>query len=240
MKSYNYNHCIDLLLHCVQYDNLVGPNNALLEYAGLRMLLGAEESGLTPEDFNTACWELRKRIDEPTIRFVKSDPIHTTKRPLPGIKSVLAVPNNTSLNSSSTLVEQAQYRLSSKPPGKSAELGSVVVSKVEPGHVYNELWHMVCREPGVPSIQLLANCFDSLAPHGSVTKIHAPLFGKLNEAEQWVHAITGWNGCREDIQRAAVFLDIHYLDETEPMATKISSLLREIGVTHGAPRDDRE
>jgi len=232
MNQQDFSNYTEMLLHCVHGDNNTGPDNALLMYCGLRILGRASDENISPQDFNAACWALRDRIAKPPVRLIKADPINIPGSQVPGILSVLALPNTTTLNSSSSLLKQAQSRFSSKPQSSKSKLGSVVHSEVAVNRYYDDLWHLVCRNPGDPSTHMLSRCFEELTPCGPPTFLHLPIFGKAEEAEQWVNGIAVWLTCRENIQHAGIFMDIYFIDESEEMARRISDLLNKVGIRH--------
>jgi len=232
MNQHDFSDYTEMLLHCVHADNNTGPDNALLMYCGLRVLGQASYKNLSPQDFNAVCWALHERIGKPPVRLIKADPINIPVSQIPGIQSVLALPNTTTLNSGSSMLKQAQSRFSSRPLSSSSNLGSVIRSEVVDNRFYDDLWHLVCRNPGDPSIHMLSSCFEELRPGGTPTFLHVPIFGKAEEAEQWVNGIAVWLSSRADIQCSSIFMDMYYIDESERMARQISDMLNKISIRH--------
>lgn len=231
MNHHDFSEYTEYLLHCVHADNEVGANNALLQYCGLGILGQVAHENLSPGEFNGACWALRERIEKPPIRIIKADPINAPSSKIPGIFSVLALPNTTTLNSSSHMLKQAQSQFSSKLTSSDSSLGCVVHSDIVDSRYYDSLWHLVCRNPGDPSIHKLSSCFEELA-WGAPIFLHVPIFGKVEEAGQWASAIAVWLSCRQNIQRAGTFIDMYFIDKSEDVAREISNSLNQLGIQH--------
>ena len=228
-------HSLDLLLHCVHADNLIDGSNALLQYGSLMALRKLIESRGSLSDFNKTCWYLRDWVKGAPVRFLEEDPIARPPSPVPGVTSVLAIPNSTSLNSGSTLVKQvqAQHGMQFVNRKTSAELGQVVEATPTKGDGYGEIWNLVCRTPGDPALKSLSECIGALSVPGKVVVVRLPMFGKETEMGTWAEALERWSRQRQNIQFAATFIELCFDRESLPKAQALQKLLRERGVVLG-------
>jgi hypothetical protein len=145
------------------------------------MLEGVLSGRTSWNDYNAACWSIRDRIAQPAIRFLKLDPINEPPRRIPGTRSVLVLPNNTSLDSHSTLQVQARSRYGFRVENSSATLGSVVRAEAQPNDYYDGVWHLVCRTPSDPKVWQLSNALMQLVPGEHVVTFRVPVFGQDGE-----------------------------------------------------------
>ena len=227
--------CIGSLLHTVHDDNLIDGKNALLQYCGLRMLKRAIQECDSWDQYNEACWSLRKRIELPAIRFVKIDPISSAPRPIPFTKSILVLPNNTTLTSGSTLVTQARerfpYRFDADAQDHAA-IGNVARSYPEECDYYHEIWHLICREPHDPTLRSLSRGLSQLMPGEDVVLFRMPVFGKDCDWESWGSGLARWLFLRTNIQKAPTFMDLCYIPDSEWEADRIAAELRSLHIPH--------
>lgn len=228
--------CIGSLLHAVHDPDLNEANaqTSLLQYCGLRMLQRATcDSPTEWSSYNDACWSVRRLVDRPAIRFALGDPINEPPRPIPFTTTVLLVPNNTDLNTSSTLVAQASQRhpcVGAEDSGVSAPIGSIVRTRTQCSDYYDEIWHLVCRMPGKPELVGLEAAVASIVPGEDVLCLRSPVFGTGDDWSGWATGLRRWNDARKNIQNSPVFLELCFISESLPVAEGIRAELSARGV----------
>lgn len=229
--------CIGSLLHAVHDEGLGEPSaeTALLQYCGLLMLQQAtSRAPLEWSTYNDACWAVRHLVDRPAIRFSRCDPINEPPRPIPFTRTVLLVPNNTNLDSASTLVAQASKRHPCERPQHfeiGAALGSVVGTRTQGSDHYDEVWHLVCRQPGQPRLLGLEPALERLvAPSEEVLCLRAPVFGSDSDWDTWASGLRLWHAARRTIQESPVFLELCFIPDSLSVAEGIRSRLSAKGV----------
>ena len=229
--------CLGSLLHIAHATSRADAKNALLMYCGLRMLqrVRLETGYAETRAFNDACWQVKHLIDATPICFAPVDPINFPTRPIPFTVTTLLLPNNTELDSSSTLVMQARKTLPHKieDDKESAELGALVRTVLEPNDYYDSLKHIVCRKPGDPALRGLSTALANLEPGGAVAIYSVPVFGSSGEDfRQWADGLSLWANQRSDIQRAACFINLCFIKESKPVAERIAESLKAAGVEY--------
>jgi hypothetical protein len=229
--------CVGSLLHCVHGDNAISGQNALLQYCGLRMLEGVLAGRMSWNDYKGACWSIRERLAQPAIRFLKLDPINAPPRRVPGTRSVLVLPNNTSLDSQSTLQTQASARYAFRLERSPATLGAVVRSEVQQNDYYDEVWHMVCRKPSDPKVRQLCDALMQLVPGEHVVVFRVPVFGQDGEWAEWANGLARLLFLQRNIQNAAAFIDLCFVDKSSHEAGRIEAELRCSEIPHKWPAD---
>jgi len=216
---------------------MVNSNNALLQYCGLRIIESVLSGQVSWKEYNSACWSIRERIAQPAIRFLNIDPINDPPRRVPGTRSVLVLPNNTSLDSHSTLLTQAQSRYDFRVDGSTGEPGSIVRSELKPNDYYDEIRHLVCRKPSDPKLQGLSAGLRLLNPGEHVVMFRIPVFGQEGEWEDWVDGLARWLFLRNDIQNAAAFIDLCFIEQSSHEAACIATSLHGAGIPYMWPAD---
>jgi hypothetical protein len=232
--------CIDSLLHVVHASDLDKANaqTSLLQYCGLRMLQQVGSQPGQGSSYNDACWSVRELVGGPAIRFVQRDPITEPTRPIPFTKTVLLVPNNTKLASSSTLVAQASKchaSDSTQPLPNAAAMGSIVRTRTAQSAYYDEVWHLVCRKPGQSKLVGIESALASILPGEQVLCVRTPLFGSTDDWGSWATGLRRLQDARKSIQSAAVFLELCFIPESLPAAEGIRAELTAKGVPFAWP-----
>jgi hypothetical protein len=220
---------VDPLVHCANYDSRADENSALLMYAGMQTILKANSDGLLV-NFELF-WSLRERIYAGPIRLMKRNPITTPERRPPIWRQYLAIPNTTTLNSSSKWVLTASQHVAHEPLLESKlprPLGDTIHASCSNHGYYDAVLHLVCRTPGDPRPRALSQCFESFG--AVLVQYVIPLFGREDDWATWRDALVVWTLRRRNIQSAACFLDICYAEETELLAHRISEGLKAVGV----------
>ncbi len=233
MVTDDFSQALSALLHCEHADNGIEPKNALLMYAGMRVIMSAIEAGIGWQECNDVFWSLRKRIWAGPIQFVLRDPVQQPARRTALLRNILAVPNTTTLNTSSNWLAAASDIFGCEPlvaHSSPTELGSVLIADCRNQSYYDSVAYLICRTPGNPTPKRLSECFANFHELEPVTVYTVPLFGNADNVPEWRDALVVWHLQSQNIQKSHRYLDICYSNESAGLASQIRSSLAECGI----------
>lgn len=228
-------------LHTCNSESLVAGAPTTVTASRLLHTMGYALEGADGPKFNDNSWALLRLLRTPRIVIRTADVLDEIPEQREHFRYALLLPQNTAGDTSANLMSRAvsfvgSEAISALKAGARLEMGTMHRIPLVDNRRFDEVWHVVCREPGNAAVQRLDQALGDLIGWSDVSfggsgdtgkrlRLVIPLWGGEATLGQWADALAKLATARVDIQRNEPSVILGVLPEEEALATRLESEL---------------